>query len=173
MAECLYYIDIKGVSTPMTESELKAYLEKGGLDDLVKNGDIDLSKIKTKEYAVQKPSTAKVLQPPQGGIGETGGERPRVEPSKQGEKTAVKGEDDEKIKTPRERKKAILNTLLGISLSEETKMLIEENGTYFEANMEQAEIAAKAIIADIGVENAIVAAKTGEVHPSIGSAIFG
>ena len=49
MAECLYYIDIKGVSTPMTESELKAYLEKGGLDDLVKNGDIDLSKIKTKE----------------------------------------------------------------------------------------------------------------------------
>lgn len=173
MAECLYYIDIKGVSTPMTESELKAYLEKGGLDDLVKNGDIDLSKIKTKEYAVQKPSTAKVLQPPQDGIGETGGERPRVEPSKQGEKTAVQGEDNEKIKTPRERKKAILNTLLVTNLSEETKMLIEENGTYFEANMEQAEIAAKAIIADIGVENAIIAAKTGEVHPSVGSAIFG
>lgn len=172
MAECLYYIDINGVSTPMTETELKAYLEKGGLDELIKKGDIDLSKIKIKEYAVQKRSTEKILQPTQTGAGETGGKRTGVEPVKQGQKITIQGEGDEKIKTPRERKKSILNTLLEANLSEETKMLIEENGTYFTANMEQAEIAAKSIIKEIGVENAIIAAKTGEVHPSVGSAIF-
>jgi hypothetical protein len=172
MADCLYYIDINGVSTPMTEAELKAYLEGGGLDELVKKGDIDLSKIKSKEYAVQKRSTEKILQPTQTGVGETGGERTGVERGKQGEKVTIQGEGDEKIKSPRERKKSILNTLLEANLSEETKMLIEDNGTYFQANMEQAEIAAKSIIKDIGVENAIIAAKTGEVHPSVGSAIF-
>lgn len=171
MADCLYYIDINGVRTPMTEAELKAYLEGGGLNDLINNGDIDLSKIKTKEYAVQERGAKKVLQPTQEGAGKTRGERGGVEPSQQGEKI-TEGEGNEKIKSPRERKKSILNTLLEANLSEETKMLIEENGTYFAANMEQAEIAAKSIIKDIGIENAIIAAKTGEVHPSVGSAIF-
>lgn len=156
----------------MTEEELKAYLEKGGLEDLMESGDIDLSKIKTKEDAVQKRSTKKVLQPAPSGVGETRGGRPRVEPSEQGQKATFQAEGNEKIQSPRERKKAILNTLLGANLSEETKMLIEENGTYFQANMEQAEIAAKSILEDIGLENAIIAAKTGEVHPSIGSAIY-
>ena len=156
----------------MTEEELKAYLEKGGLEDLMESGDIDLSKIKTKEYAVQKPSTKKVLQPTPSGVGEAGGGRPRVEPSQQGQKTTFQAEGNEKIQSPRERKKAILNTLLGANLSEETKMLIEDNGTYFQANMEQSEIAAKSILESIGLENAIIAAKTGEVHPSIGSAIY-
>ena len=172
MAGCLYYITIKGVETPMTEEELKAYLEKGGLEDLMESGDIDLSKIKTKEDAVQKRSTKKVLQPAPSGVGEARGGRPRVEPSEQGQKATFQAEGNEKIQSPRERKKAILNTLLEANLSEETKMLIEENGTYFQANMEQAEIAAKSILEDIGLENAIIAAKTGEVHPSIGSAIY-
>lgn len=172
MAGCLYYITINGVETPMTEEELKAYLEKGGLDELIQSGDIDLSKIKTKEDAVQKPSTKKVLQPEPSGVGAARGGRPRVEPSQQGEETTFQAEDDEKIQSPRERKKSILNTLLGANLSEETKMLIEENGTYFQANMEQAEIAAKSILENIGIENAIIAAKTNEVHPSVGSAIY-
>ena len=172
MAGCLYYITINGVETPMTEEELKAYLEKGGLDELIQNGDIDLSKIKTKEDAVQKPSTKKVLQPAPSGVGAARGGRPRVEPSQQGEETAFQAEGDEKIQSPRERKKSILNTLLSANLSEETKMLIEEDGTYFQANMEQAEIAAKSILENIGIENAIIAAKTNEVHPSVGSAIY-
>jgi hypothetical protein len=172
MAGCLYYITINGVETPLTEEELKAYLEKGGLQDLIESGDIDLSKIKTKENAVQKPSTKKVLQPAPSGIGETRGGRPRVEPSQQGEETTFQVEDNEKIQSPRERKKSILNTLLEANLSEETKMLIEENGTYFQANMEQSEIAAKSILESIGLENAIIAAKTNEVHPSVGSAIY-
>jgi hypothetical protein len=172
MAGCLYYITINGVETPMTEAELKSYLEKGGLEDLIQSGDIDLSKIKSKENAVQERSTKKVLQPAQIGVGETGGERTRVEPGEQGEETATEDKSNEKIKSPRERKKSILNTLLGAKLSEETKKLIEQNGTYFQANMEQAEIAAKSIIKEIGIENAIIAVKSGEVHPSVGSAIY-
>ena len=172
MAGCLYYITVNGVETPMTEEELKAYLEKGGLENLIQSGDVDLSKIKTKEDAVQKRSAKKVLQPAPSGVGEPRGGRPRVEPSQQGEKTTFQAEGNEKIQSPRERKKAILNNLLGGNLSEETKMLIEENGIYLEANMVEAENAAKDIIEDIGIENAIIAAKTGEVHPSIGSAIF-
>jgi hypothetical protein len=172
MAGCLYYITINGVETPMTEEELKAYLEKGGLENLMQSGDIDLSKIKTKEDAVQKPSAKKVLQPTPSGTREARGGRTRVEPSEQGQETTFQAEGDEKIQSPRERKKSILNTLLGANLSEKTKMLIEENGTYFQANMEQAEIAAKSILEEIGLENAIIAAKTNEVHPSIGSAIY-
>jgi hypothetical protein len=48
--------------------------------------------LKTKEYAIQEPSTGKILQRPQEGIGEAGGERPRVEPSIQGVEIAKEGE---------------------------------------------------------------------------------
>ena len=48
-------------------------------------------KIKTKENAIQEPSTGEVLQRPQEGIGETGGEHPRVEPSIQGTEIAKEG----------------------------------------------------------------------------------
>jgi hypothetical protein len=159
MPDCLYYI--KGIEKPFTEKELVDYL----LDQ-------DLSSLKTIQDAIQVRGAEEVLQRQQAGAGEARGGRPRVEPSQQGEKVTFKAEDDEKIQSPRERKKSILNTLLGANLSEETKMLIEENGTYFRANMEQAEIAAKSILEDIGIENAIIAAKTGEVHPSVGSAIY-
>jgi len=48
--------------------------------------------LKTKENAIQEPSTREILQRPQEGIGETGGERPRVEPSIQGTEIAKEGE---------------------------------------------------------------------------------
>jgi hypothetical protein len=47
--------------------------------------------LKTKENAIQEPSTGEVLQRPQEGIGKTGGERPRVEPSIKGEEIAKEG----------------------------------------------------------------------------------
>ena len=165
---CIYIIN--GIE--IKEEDLQDYLAKGGLDDLIKSGDIDLSKIKSEEYAVQKRGAKKVLQPTPSGVGETGGERGRVEPGQQGEKVPIKAKGNEKIQSPRERKKSILNTLLGANLSEETKKNLEKDATYVQANMEDSEIAAKAIIKDIGIENALVAAKTGEVHPSVGSAIF-
>jgi len=172
MAGCLYYITINGVETPMTEEELKSYLEKGGLEDLIQSGDIDLSKIKSKENAVQERSAKKVLQPASSGTGEAGGKRTGVESGQQGGEASFQDQGNEKIQSPRERKKSILNTLLKANLSEKTKALIEENGTYFQANMEQAEIAAKSILENVGIENAIIAAKSGEVHPSVGSAIY-
>ena len=56
------------------------------------NGKIkELEQLKAKEYAIQEPSTGEILQRPQEGIGETGGERPRVEPSIQGTEIAKEG----------------------------------------------------------------------------------
>jgi hypothetical protein len=54
-----------------------------------------LFKEKPKENAIQEPSTSSVLQHPQEGTRETGGERGRVEPSKQGEAIAEKGKQVE------------------------------------------------------------------------------
>jgi len=51
--------------------------------------------LKSKENAIQEPSTSSVLQYPQEGARETGGERGRVEPSKQGEAIAEKGKQAE------------------------------------------------------------------------------
>jgi len=47
--------------------------------------------IKIKENAIQKPSTREVLQRPQEGVRETGGERKRVEPSIKGEAVTKEG----------------------------------------------------------------------------------
>jgi hypothetical protein len=47
--------------------------------------------LKSKENAIQEPSASSVLQHPQEGARETGGERGRVEPSKQGKRIAEKG----------------------------------------------------------------------------------
>ena len=51
--------------------------------------------IKTKENAIQEPSASSVLQYSQEGARETGGERGRVEPSKQGEAIAEKSKQVE------------------------------------------------------------------------------
>ena len=61
-----------------------------------------LKSLKTKENAIQEPSTEGVLQYPQEGVGEPGSERQRVEPSIEGAKIAqegkqVKGYEEEKI----------------------------------------------------------------------------
>jgi hypothetical protein len=52
----------------------------------------ELEQLKTKENAIQEPSTGKILQRPQERVGGTGGERPRVEPSIQGTEIAKEGE---------------------------------------------------------------------------------
>ena len=114
---CKYIINGKSY----TEQELKEYLLNGGLDELVKDNTLDLSKIKSTEYAVQEPSAGSVLQYPQEGIGETGGERQRVEQGVQGQKITEKGEpkgNEEKINdflykgSAKQRKLGLLNNLL-------------------------------------------------------------
>ncbi len=93
---CKYIID--GVE--YTESELKDYLIKGGLEKLVKDDILDLSKIKPIEDAVQEPSASSVLQSEQKEAGEAGGRRGGVEQGEQGQKVAKEGkqaEGDEKV----------------------------------------------------------------------------
>ena len=63
------------------DAELKALEEVKPIEE----------QLKTKENAIQEPSTGEVLQRPQEGIGKTGGERPRVEPSIQGTEIAKEG----------------------------------------------------------------------------------
>ena len=64
-------------------------------EDLVKivKANFDLSTFKTIKDAVQKRSAKKVLQRPQGGVGERRGERKRVEPRVEGEEITREGEE--------------------------------------------------------------------------------
>jgi hypothetical protein len=74
--------------------------------------------LKTKENAIQEPSTGSVLQYPQEGIGETRSERERVEPSIEG------------VEAPKEGEQAKINEEKGLSLrgikSAETRKINQE-----------------------------------------------
>ena len=67
----------------ITKDELLNIIQKSGLE---------IEQLKTKENAIQEPSAGEVLQRPQEGIGETRGERPRVEPSIKGAEATKEGE---------------------------------------------------------------------------------
>jgi hypothetical protein len=77
--------------------------------------DIDFEEVKPKQEivetpkigknAVQKPSAKSVLQPAQAGVGEAGGKREGVEPSKQGQKPAEKTVTKEQAKIDEEKKR--------------------------------------------------------------------
>ena len=161
---CKYLFEIsKGEFKEFTETELKDYLVEQ-----------DLSKLKPIQNAIQERSAEEVLQRKQEGAGEAGGERKGMEPSKQGKEAPIEVEvyDEGKIKSPRARKKSLLNSLLSAKLSDEVKEQLKKNNLYFDANMKESEDMAKSIVSSLGVENAIIAAKNNEVHPSVGSAIF-
>ena len=74
--------------------------------------------LKTKENAIQEPSTGSIFQYPQEGVGEAGGERKRVEPS-------IKG-----VETAKESEQAKINEEKGLSMkgirAGETRKLNEE-----------------------------------------------
>lgn len=89
-----YYSDKNNLSKETLDTE-KTFEAKVDLLNKFLNGEVnylDLSKFgiekKLKDYAIQKPSASRVLQPTQEGIGETRSERERVEPSIQGEEIA-------------------------------------------------------------------------------------
>ena len=76
----------------LSEKEKNRVKELINKDELNESDLKELEQLKTKENAIQEPSTGEVLQRPQEGIGETRGERPRVEPSIQGVEIAKEGE---------------------------------------------------------------------------------
>lgn len=92
-----YYSDKNNLAQEKLDTK-KTFEAKVDLLKKFLNGDLnylDLSKFgiekKLKDYAVQKPSAGRLLQPAQKRVGETGGERKRVEPSVKGEKVTEKG----------------------------------------------------------------------------------
>jgi len=71
-------------------------LAKGEFNSLVDNGSIDVSKLKGEyEDALPQRKTEKILQREQKEVGETRGERGRVEQGKQGEEIAEEGKEEE------------------------------------------------------------------------------
>lgn len=176
---CKYIID--GVE--YTESELKDYLIKGGLEKLVKDDILDLSKIKITEYAIQEPSAGSVLQYPQEGVGETRGERGRMEQGKQREKITEEGkqvEGDEKVNeflnkgTDKQQRMGLLNNLMGAeNIPQSYKDGLEKKGLNYEvSNQVEAAQVAKGIVANLGVNDALRVARGSMIDPSVGSAVF-
>ena len=178
---CKYIINGKSY----TEQELKEYLLSGGLDELVKDNTLDLSKIKPTEYAIQEPSAGGVLQYPQEGVGEAGGERRGVEQGIKGEEITQEGKpkgDEEKVNeflykgSTKQRKLGLLNNLIKAEgLPQSYKDGLEKKGLNYEvSNQFEASEVAKGIIKNLGVNDALQIARSSEVgvDPSVGSAIF-
>lgn len=176
---CKYTID--GVE--YTESELKDYLIKGGLEKLVKDNILDLSKIKPIEDAVQEPSASSVLQSEQKEAGEAGGKRGGVEQGEQGQKIAEESkqaEGDEKVNeflntgTDKQQRMGLLNNLMGAdNIPQSYKDGLEKRGLNYEVSsqVEAAEVA-KGIVANLGINDALRIARGSMVDPSVGSAVF-
>lgn len=176
---CKYIID--GVE--YTESELKDYLIKGGLEKLVKDDILDLSKIKPIEDAVQKPSASSVLQSKQKEAGEAGGERGGVEQGKQGQKVAEEGkqaEGDEKVNeflykgTDKQQRMGLLNNLMAAdNIPQAYKDGLKSRGLDYEvSNQSEAAETAKGIVQNLGVNDALRIARSSMIDPSVGSAVF-
>ena len=84
------------------KDNLKNEEDKKAIDELdfteedlieIAKSDFDLSTFKNIKDAVQERSTKKILQRPQGGVGETGGGRKRMEPAVERETIAGEGEE--------------------------------------------------------------------------------
>jgi len=91
-----YKIDSEGKETTINKQDYE--IAKAVEDENKRKQQIQEAKLteeeqlKTKENAIQELSTGEILQRPQEGVGEAGGERPRVEPSIQGVEIAKEGE---------------------------------------------------------------------------------
>lgn len=136
---------------------------------------------KKEEYAVQKPSTKEILQRPQGGVGEAGGERPRMEPSLKREKITGEGKEaqpegikKENVKPLKLNDKAILNRLYeSENISDSVKRKFEENDLKYKvASQEEAKKIASEIVKEYGTEDAIALAEAGKFDGDVNSFIF-
>lgn len=75
--------------------------------------------------------------------------------------------------TDEERKKGLLKNLMKSDIPEDYKKGLEEKGlTYKVSNQVEASEAAKAIIASLGINDALEIARSEKIDPSVGSAIY-
>ena len=75
--------------------------------------------------------------------------------------------------TDEERKKGLLKNLMKSGIPEDYKKGLEEKGlTYKVSNQVEASEAAKAIIASLGINDALEIARSEKIDPSVGSAIY-
>ena len=151
---CKYIID--GVE--YTESELKDYLIKGGLDKFVKEDILDLSKIKPIGYAVQEPSASSVLQPEQKEAREAGGERGGVEQRKQREKITEEGKQykgDEEAVRMRSLYKQIITRSKGLTEEQKSILKNDPNALYTVLPIAESKRIALELIQEMGVAEAV------------------
>ena len=161
-------------------NETDGFTKESTVTETVKTTEEENLKPKKEEYAVQKPSTEKILQRPQGGVGEAGGERPRVEPSLKGEKVTGEGKaqpegiKEEEIKPLKLNDKAILNRLYeSENISDAVKRKFEENDLKYKvASQEEAKKIASEIIKEYGTEDAVALAEAGKFDGDVNSFIF-
>ena len=161
-------------------NETDGFTKENTVTEAVKTTEEENLKLKKEEYAVQKPSTEKILQRPQGGVGEAGGERPRVEPSLKGEKVTGEGKaqpegiKEEEIKPLKLNDKAILNRLYeSENISDAVKRKFEENDLKYKvASQEEAKKIASEIVKEYGTEDAVALAEAGKFDGDVNSFIF-
>lgn len=163
MADCLYYIDVKGEKVPMTEEELIKHLaepDETGIspfDQFVQDKTLDLSQIKEK-YAIQVRRPKKEVPRPVG-AGENipeGGEG--VRPSKQRVEATEKVEGDEETIRMRSLYRQLINR--STALTPEQKSILENdpNALYTTLPVAQTKKFALDLIKGLGVENAVLEA---------------
>lgn len=106
-------------------------LNKEDLDKIA-NSNFDLETFKNIKNAVQESSTESILQYPQEGIGETGGERRGVEPSVQGETITIEGEESQ----PQGVKEETAKDVTGVTHAETNAVAAQLGLPAYESNPE-------------------------------------
>lgn len=150
--------------------------------------------IKTQQYAVQEPSATSVLQYPQEGVGEAGGERGGMEQGIKGPEVTkegkVEGEEREEVtppvppkpKKPTEegeyqpqgKKKALVNRLYtSKNIPEDARIGFEKDGLRYQTkSQKEAELVAKGVIDELGIDEALNLAESFEFDGDVNSLIY-
>ena len=167
--------EFKPLADELTEAQMSEIVDSN----------FDSKTIKNIQDAVQKQSTAEVLQPKQGEDGGTGGGRKRVEQGKQGDEPAgegkaktteeaqPKGAEDGKVKELKTNDKSILNRINSSeNIPDSVKEKFKDDLKYEVKSKEEAKSIAKNIIKEYGTDDAVTLAEANKFHGDVNSFIF-
>ena len=167
--------EFKPLADELTEAQMSEIVDSN----------FDSKTIKNIQDAVQKQSTAEVLQRKQEGDGGTGGGRKRVEQGKQGdeptgegeakaaEETQPKGAEEGKVKELKTNDKSILNRINSSeNIPESVKEKFKDDLKYEVKSKEEAKSIAKNIIKEYGTDDAVTLAEANKFHGDVNSFIF-